>query len=89
MIDYSQEHDLLWIVFLNQNGECWTFPNAEVRMVSNFSLGRYVSDCQPHNSFGTGNPARQHGSVLDNREHGPTPGTETKGGAVEAPSRIP
>jgi hypothetical protein len=28
LIDYSQEHDLLWVVFLNETGECWTFPNS-------------------------------------------------------------
>ncbi len=40
LIDYSQEHDLLWVVFLNESGECWTFPNAEIRIDNNFSLGR-------------------------------------------------
>jgi hypothetical protein len=40
VIDYSQEHDLMWVVFLDENGECWTFKNSEVRMIDNFSLGR-------------------------------------------------
>lgn len=40
LIDYSQEHNLLWVIFLEENGECWTFPNSEVRMVPNLSLGR-------------------------------------------------
>ena len=40
LIDYSQEHNLLWVVFLEENGECWTFPNSEIRMVHNLSLGR-------------------------------------------------
>ena len=40
IIDYSQEHDLLWVVFLDETGECWTFPNREIRIQSNLSLGR-------------------------------------------------
>jgi hypothetical protein len=40
LIDYSQEHDLLWVVFLNENGECWTFKNSEIRIQKNFSIGR-------------------------------------------------
>jgi hypothetical protein len=40
LIDYSQEHDLLWVVFLNENGECWTFKNSEIRIQKNLSIGR-------------------------------------------------
>jgi hypothetical protein len=40
LIDYSQEHDLLWVVFLDSNGECWTFPNPQVKITTNFSIGR-------------------------------------------------
>jgi hypothetical protein len=40
VIDYSQEHDLMWVVFLDETGECWTFKNSEVRMVENVSLNR-------------------------------------------------
>lgn len=40
VIDYSQEHDLLWVVFLNDSGECWTFKNSEIRIQENYSLGR-------------------------------------------------
>ena len=40
VIDYSQEHDLLWVVFLDDGGECWTFKNSEIKIVKNFSLGR-------------------------------------------------
>ena len=44
LIDYSQEHDLIWVVFLNKGGECWSFPNSDIRMTLNFSLGRYNSE---------------------------------------------
>jgi hypothetical protein len=40
VIDYSQEHNLLWVVFLDENGECWTFQNSEIRIQSNLSIGR-------------------------------------------------
>jgi hypothetical protein len=35
LIDYGQEHHLLWVVFLDDNGECWTFANPEVRVQAN------------------------------------------------------
>ena len=36
LIDYGMEHDLFWVVFL-QNGECWTFPNDQIRACKNWS----------------------------------------------------
>lgn len=38
-IDYSQEHNLIWIVALD-NGEIWLYENHEVRIQKNISLGR-------------------------------------------------
>lgn len=40
LIDYSPEHDLLWVTFLDETGECWTFPNHEIRAFENYSIGR-------------------------------------------------
>ncbi len=40
VIDYGPEHHLLWICFLNENGECWTVPNSDVRMEWNYSMAR-------------------------------------------------
>jgi hypothetical protein len=42
VIDYSQDHDLVWCIALD-NGEIWCVPNAMVRMQPNWSLGRTVS----------------------------------------------
>lgn len=39
-IDYSTEHDLMWIVFLDKNGECWILPNKEIRAFENYTVGR-------------------------------------------------
>lgn len=40
VVDYGPEHDLMWVVFLDADGACWTVPNPEVRMAWNWSLGR-------------------------------------------------
>ena len=40
VIDYGLEHNLLWVVALDDNGEIWCVPNSEVRMHSNWSAGR-------------------------------------------------
>lgn len=44
VIDYSQEHDLMWVVFLDSTGECWTFSNRDVRIDKNYTLGRTFED---------------------------------------------
>jgi hypothetical protein len=40
LIDYSQEHDLIWVVFVDTTGECWSFENKEIRINKNLTLGR-------------------------------------------------
>lgn len=46
MIDYSQEHDLMFVVAMDDNGEVWTVPNFNIRLQRNISLGRnYVPNC--------------------------------------------
>ena len=40
VLDYSQEHDLLWVVFLDETRECWTFSNKEIKIDKNITLGR-------------------------------------------------
>jgi hypothetical protein len=40
VIDYGPESALLWVVFMDADGACWTVPNAEVRMTYNWTLGR-------------------------------------------------
>lgn len=39
LLDYSQEHDLFWVV-LQDSGEVWTWRNQDVRACKNVSLGR-------------------------------------------------
>jgi len=40
VIDYGPEANLLWVVFMDADGACWTVPNPEVRMATNWTLGR-------------------------------------------------
>ncbi len=40
VIDYGPEHDLMWVVFMDKDGACWTVPNPEVRLQFNWTLGR-------------------------------------------------
>ncbi len=40
VIDPGIEHHLLWVVFLDESRECWTFPNPEIRAQSNPTMGR-------------------------------------------------
>ena len=38
-IDYSQDHDLLWVIILD-NGEIWVERNPGVRGIHNHTMGR-------------------------------------------------
>lgn len=40
ILDYSQEHDLIWVVFLDDNRECWSVPNRFIRIDKNLTLLR-------------------------------------------------
>jgi hypothetical protein len=40
VIDYGPETALLWVVFMDTDGACWTVPNPEVRMSLNWTMGR-------------------------------------------------
>jgi hypothetical protein len=48
VIDYSQDHDLLWTVIADRGGEIWSLRNSEVRGVENISLGRTKSAPPEH-----------------------------------------
>ncbi len=39
-IDYGIEQNLMFVVFLDDTGECWTFDTRNVRMAKNITLGR-------------------------------------------------
>lgn len=41
-LDYSEEHDLKWICFIDSTGECWTFRNSQIRAFENQTMGRVI-----------------------------------------------
>lgn len=43
VIDYGQEHNLIWVVALDNNGEIWCSPNPKVRARTNWTMGRHVA----------------------------------------------
>ncbi len=40
MIDYGQEHNLIWVTALDVSGEIWCAPNHKVRLGKNWTMGR-------------------------------------------------
>lgn len=40
VIDYGQEHNLIWVTALNETGEIWCAPNPLVRMQGNWTMRR-------------------------------------------------
>lgn len=40
MIDYGQEHNLIWVTALDESGEIWCAPNNKVRLGKNWTMGR-------------------------------------------------
>jgi hypothetical protein len=47
VIDYGQEHNLIWVVALDASGEIWCAPNPKVRMQNNWTMGRKVQPPPP------------------------------------------
>lgn len=41
LIDYSQEHSLMWVCFIDSTGECWTFENSQIRLQTNQTFNRH------------------------------------------------
>jgi hypothetical protein len=40
LIDYGFEHDLYWVCFQDETGECWTWSNKDIRAQTNITAGR-------------------------------------------------
>jgi len=40
IIDYGIEHNLCWVVFQDETGECWTWDNKDIRAQKNITIGR-------------------------------------------------
>ena len=60
VIDYGQEHHLIWVVAIDGSGEIWCAPNPKVLVQANWTLGRSVERSEPSNlgslrTLGAGN----------------------------------
>lgn len=44
VIDCGIEHNLQWVVFINDTGECWTYQNPEIRACKNITYGRVMKN---------------------------------------------
>lgn len=53
IIDYGPEADLIFVVIL-QDGEVWCVPNHEIRIASNWTLGRRDQRVVPLNTRNRG-----------------------------------
>ena len=40
VIDYGQEHNLIWVTAITSSGEIWCAPNPKVRVTANWTMGR-------------------------------------------------
>ncbi len=58
VIDYGAEADLLWVVFLDEDGQCWSIPNLEIRIQSNWSLRRRPAGPDAKVATGVSQPVR-------------------------------
>lgn len=47
VIDYGPEHNLLWVVGMDDGGEIWCVPNPQVRLQTNWSMGRTKKAAPP------------------------------------------
>ena len=61
VLDHGVESDLMWVVFLDKDGSCWTVPNPEIRMAWNWTLGRRAPGAEKAETAATGtNDPRVH-----------------------------
>lgn len=57
VIDYSQEHNLVWVTALDDSGEIWCAPNPVVRLGKNWTMGRSLQTDEASPCGGDGGAA--------------------------------
>ena len=40
VIDYGPEYNLIWVCFIDETGECWSYDNKLIRAQKNITMGR-------------------------------------------------
>jgi hypothetical protein len=58
VLDYGVEFHLIWIVFLDKDGSCWSVPNPDIRLQSNWTMGRTAGTAGAVNSPSKRRPRR-------------------------------
>jgi hypothetical protein len=43
VIDYGNEHHLIWTVILDETGEIWSYQNPHVRGQKNITMDRFLT----------------------------------------------
>jgi len=38
LIDYGTEHNLQWVCFMVDTGECWTWDNRDIKLEMNLTM---------------------------------------------------
>jgi hypothetical protein len=56
VIDYGQEHNLIWVTAISETAEIWCAPNPLVRMQGNWTMGRERSKSVSLQGSVTGKP---------------------------------
>jgi hypothetical protein len=59
LIDYGEEHHLMWVCVQENTGEIWTWPNTQIRAQANPSFNRPKIPNVPQN------PNVMYGTVKD------------------------
>jgi hypothetical protein len=54
IIDYGEEHNLLFVTAIDETGEIWTAPSSLVRVRKNWSMGRTFDAQDDHRRSGGG-----------------------------------
>jgi len=47
LIDYGEEHHLMWVCVQDETGEIWTWSNTQIRAQANTTFGRPKIDNPP------------------------------------------
>jgi len=51
VIDYGTEHDLMWVCFQDDTGECWSWHNPHIRLRKNYTSERINISPIEHDVF--------------------------------------
>ncbi len=71
IIDYGPQWDLLWVTFVCETGECWTFNNREIRQEENYTFGLPEPTPIKHREPGSSKP-EGNGPQLNGKMNGHT-----------------